>query len=177
MMNTTTLREISLGADRSDRNPPAAWRTVLVAGAGAATLDMTYACTVLYFRAGMSPQRVMQSIASGIYGQAAYSGGWTTAAVGFAAHYFILIVAAWWFFLASKRLHVLRERAVACGIAYGVAIYCTMNFVVLPLSNAPFGNKGFDLTISLPRVIEFGMHLVFGLIIALVVRRYWRRVA
>jgi len=27
----------------------------------------------------------------------------------------------------------------------------------------------------LPRLVEFGMHLVFGLIIALVVRRYWRR--
>jgi len=175
MMNTTTLREISLGVDQSGKRSPAAWRTVLGAGAAAATLDLVYACTLVYFLRGMSPQRLLQSIASGIYGQESYSGGWATAAVGFAAHYFILIVAAWWFFLASKRLRVLREQPVACGIAYGVAIYVTMNFVVLPLSNAPFGNKGFDLTISLPRIIEFAMHLVFGLIIALVVRRYWRR--
>ncbi len=175
MMNTTTLRDISLGVDRSGQRPGGAWRMVLAAGAAAATLDMVYACTVLYFRHGMNSQRVMQSIASGFYGQAAYSGGWATAAVGFVAHYFILIVAAWWFFLASKYLRVLRERAVACGIAYGAAIYGTMNFIILPLSNAPFGSKSFDLAITLPRLIEFGMHLVFGVIIALVVRRYWRR--
>lgn len=175
-MNATPLREIPSGADQSGERRLRAWRTVLGAGAAAATLDLTYACTILYFRLGMSPQRVMQSIASGIYGQESYAGGWATAAVGFAAHYFILIVAAWWFFLASKYLRVLRERAVACGIAYGVAIYCTMNFIVLPLSNAPFGRKAFDLAISFPRMIEFGMHLVFGLIIALVVRRYWRRI-
>ena len=176
MMNTATLREISLGVDRTGRRP-STWRTVFAAGAAAATLDLIYACTMVYLVRGMSPQRLLQSIASGIYGQASYVGGWATAAVGFAAHYFILIVAAWWFFLASKSLRALREHTVICGLAYGVAIYCTMNFVVLPLSNAPFGSKALDLTITLPRLVEFGMHLVFGLIIALVVRRYWRRAA
>jgi len=102
MMNTTTLREISLGVDQSGKRSPAAWRTVLGAGAAAATLDLVYACTLVYFLRGMSPQRLLQSIASGIYGQESYAGGWATAAVGFAAHYFILIVAAWWFFLRAQ---------------------------------------------------------------------------
>lgn len=175
-MNSTTLRDISLGAGESGRRTASAWRTVVGAGAAAATLDLTYVFTLFYFLRGVFPQRILQTIASGFYGQASYDGGWTTAAVGFAAHYFILIVAAWWFFLASRYLIVLRRYAIACGIAYGVAIYCFMNFVVVPLSNAPFAKKAFDLTITFPRASDFFMHLVFGTIIALAVRSYWRRV-
>ncbi|MBS0582577.1 MAG: hypothetical protein JSS42_05685 [Proteobacteria bacterium] len=174
-MNTTTLREISLGVDRSGQRRPAAWRTVLGAGAGAATLDLIYACTLYYLVRGVGPQRVLHTIASGIYGQAAYTGGWTTAAVGFVAHYSILIVAASWYFLASRYLRALREHAVACGIAYGVAIYCTMNFVVVPLSNSPLAARAFDITFTWPRASDFGMHLIFGLIIALSTRRHWRQ--
>lgn len=175
-MNTTTLRDISLGVGKPGKRPASAWRTVVGAGATAATLDLTYVFTLYYFLRGVTPQRVLHTIASGIYGQASYDGGWTTAAVGFAAHYFILIVAAWWYFLASRYIGALRRHTIACGIAYGVAIYCCMNFVVVPLSNAPFAKKAFDLTITFPRASDFFMHLVFGTIIAWSVRRYWRRV-
>ena len=115
------------------------------------------------------------TIASGIYGQESYTGGWATAAVGFLAHYFILIVAASWYFLASRYLRVLRERAVACGLLYGVAIYCTMNFIVIPMSNSPLAARAFDVTFTWPRASDFCMHLIFGLIIALSTRSYWRR--
>lgn len=174
MNSTTTLRDISLGAGESGRRP-SAWRTVLGAGAAAATLDLIYAFTLYYLLRGVGPQRVLHTIASGFYGQAAYDGGWATAAVGFTVHYFILIVAAWWFFLASRYIPALRRHAAACGIAYGAAIYCCMNFIIVPLSNAPFAKKAFDLTITFPRASDFFMHLVFGTIIALSVRRYWRR--
>lgn len=175
MTNATTLRDISLGGREPRTRFPSAWKTVLGAGAGAATLDLTYVFSFYYFLRGVGPQRILHSIASGIYGQAAFEGGWETAAVGFVAHYFILIVAAWWFFLASRRIGALRRHAVACGIVYGVAIYCFMNFVVVPLSSAPFAYKAFTLTITFPRASDFLMHLVFGLIISLSVRRYWRR--
>ena len=176
-MNASTLRDISLGTAASPQPRSSAWATVVGAGAAAATLDLTYVFTLYCFLRGVGPQRVLHTIASGVYGQDAYSGGWETAAVGFIAHYFILIIAAWWYFLASRYLSVLRRHAVACGIAYGVAIYCFMNFVVLPLSNAPFGKKAFDLTITFPRASDFFMHLVFGSIIAWSVRRYWRKAA
>ena len=174
-MNTTTLRDISLGVDGTGSRRSAAWRTVLGAGAGAATLDLIYACTLYYLLRGVGPQRVLHTIASGIYGQESYTGGWATAAVGFLAHYFILIVAASWYFLASRYLRVLRERAVACGLLYGVAIYCTMNFIVIPMSNSPLAARAFDVTFTWPRASDFCMHLIFGLIIALSTRSYWRR--
>ena len=173
-MNTSSLREISLGIPTSSK-PASAWRTVLGAGAAAATLDLIYACTLYWFYRGVPPQGVLHTIASGVYGQASYTGGATTAAVGFVAHYFILIVATWWYFLASSRLKTLRRHPVGFGLLYGVAIYCTMNFVVVPLSNAPFANKAFTLAVTFPRASDFCMHLVFGLIIALSVRAYWRK--
>ncbi|MBN8886521.1 MAG: hypothetical protein J0I77_12430 [Rudaea sp.] len=174
-MNTTSLRAISLGADDDGGRRPSAWRTVLGAGAAAATLDLIYACGLYYLLRGAMPDRVLHTIASGIYGQEAYTGGLATAAVGFVAHYVILVVAAWWFFLASRNLRVLRERAVACGLLYGFAIYCTMNFLVVPLSNSPLAKHAYELTLSLARASDIGMHLIFGLIIAFATRSYWRR--
>ncbi len=176
-MNTTSLREISLGIPASPRSTAPAWRTVFGAGIAAATLDLVYACSFYWFSRGLPPQRVLHTIASGIYGQAAYTGGAATAAVGFVAHYFILIVAAWWYFLASRRLKALREHAIACGLLYGVAIYCAMNFVVIPLSNAPFAAKAFDVTLTFARAGDFCSHLIVGLIIALSVRAYRRKAA
>ena len=176
-MNTSSLREISLGISAAPKSSATAWRTVLGAGLAAATLDLTYASLFYWFYRGVSPLRVLHTIASGVYGQDSYTGGAATAAVGFAAHYFILIVAAWWYFLASRHLKALREHALACGLLYGVAIYCTMNFVVIPLSNAPFAGSPFNITITFARASDFCTHLILGLIIALSARAYWRKTA
>lgn len=176
-MNTSSLREISLGIQAPPKPRLAAWRTVLGAGIAAATLDLTYASLFYWFYRGVSPVRVLHTIASGIYGQDSYTGGALTAGVGFVAHYVILIVAAWWYFLASRHLKVLRDRAIVCGLLYGVAIYCTMNFVVIPLSNAPFAGSAFNITITFARATDFCSHLILGLIIALSIRAYWRKAA
>jgi hypothetical protein len=142
-----------------------ALRAIVLAGAAAATLDLAFAFTFYGATVGASPLRILHSIASGAFGMAAFDGGIATAAFGLLAHYFILIVAASFYFAASTRVAALRRRAAICGPLFGVAIYCVMHYVVLPLSAAPkFGAS--ILSIS----SEFLMHLLLGLTIALVVR-------
>ncbi len=46
---------------------------ILVAGLIAGTLDITGACVVAWLRAGVTPVRVLQSVASGVYGSASFS--------------------------------------------------------------------------------------------------------
>ena len=143
---------------------------ILLAGIIAATCDMIFACTFNGLRSGVSPERVMQSIASGWLGRAAFDGGAGAAALGFASHYGILIIAAALYYLALARSQWMRGNVVLCGALYGVCIYAFMHLVVLPLSNAPQFKSSWVGMCS-----DFAMHvLVIGPAIALSLRRFAR---
>ena len=148
----------------------AALRAILLAGAAAATLDLAFAFAFYGTTLGASPIRILHSIASGAFGMAAFDGGIATAAFGLLAHYFILIVAASMYYVASRRAVTLRQRAAIFGPLFGIAIYCVMHYVVLPLSAAPKFR-----TSSLSISSEFLMHLLLGLTIALILRARARR--
>ena len=143
-----------------------ALRTVLLAGCAGASIDLIFAFLFFGWTLGITPMRVMQSVASGLYGRASFDGGLATAAVGFVAHYFILIVAAWWYWLASQRLPQLNRNWVISGAAFGVAIYVVMTFIVVPLSAAPRGHPALINVVG-----QFLIHPVIGLSIANIVSR------
>jgi hypothetical protein len=151
---------LNRGSDRTE-----ALRAILLAGTAAATLDLAFAFAFYGGTLGASPLRILHSIASGAFGMAAFDGGIATAAFGLLAHYFILIVAASLYYGASTRAATLRQRAALCGPLFGVAIFCVMHYVVLPLSAAP---KFRTSTLSISS--EFLMHLLIGLTIALILR-------
>ena len=142
-------------------------RWVALAGATGATCDIVYA--ILYYGwRGVPAQRILQTVASGLLGKAAYDGGWPVAALGLVLHYAIVIVAAALFFAVARRWAWLREEPVTAGLAYGLAIYGVMNFVVLPLSAYPFPLR-FALLTTATGVL---VHMVgVGLSISLITRR------
>ena len=89
---------------------------------------------------GAKPIRIFQSIASGLLGRAAFSGGLRTAMLGAGLHFFIAFMIVATFFLASRRIPILRRSPVWSGLIYGIAVYLVMNLVVLPLSAAGRGS-------------------------------------
>src|SRR5688572_14520107 len=146
-------------------------KPILWGGLIAGTLDLTAACVAAWLRSGVTPVRVMQSVASGLLGADAYTGGGKTAALGVALHFLIATVATAVFYFASRKWLFLIERPINFGLLYGVAVYLFMNFVVLPLSAFP--QRGTP-TLS-GRIIGLLIIMFFiGLPIALVVRRFSR---
>ena len=143
--------------------------TILLATAVAGTLDITDACVYWAITKGVPPERIFQSIASGLLGKAAYKGGAPTAALGLALHFGIMAAMVAIYALASLRLPILTKRPVVMGLGYGLATYLVMNYVVLPLSRA--GPRG---SFVLPNFINGLMaHLVLvGLTVAMIVA--WR---
>jgi hypothetical protein len=143
-------------------------RAIGLAGLLAGTLDIL-AAFVVYGLRGAKPLGILQSVASGLVGRtAAYGGGGKTAALGLALHFFIATSAAAVYYAASRRLDVLVKHAVFSGIAYGVAVWLFMNFVVIPLSAI-----GRWPTINGLAAVIVVVHMVcVGLPIALVVRHY-----
>jgi hypothetical protein len=136
----------------------------------AGTLDICAAFLYAWLRAGVGPMRVLQSVASGLLGAAAFEGGGKTAVLGLALHFLIATVATAVFYLASRKLRFLIERPVTFGLLYGVVVYAFMNFVVLPLSNVARRQATVSGRVINMLIIMFCV----GLPIALIVRRFSR---
>ena len=150
---------------------PKPFNVILFGGLVAGALDLTAACLTNWLRAGTTPEKVMQSVASGLLGAASYSGGAGTAALGVILHF--CIATAWTaiFFLASRKRRVLIDRPLSSGLLYGVAVYLFMNFVVLPLSAFP---KRAAPPLSGRIIGLLVIMFCIGLPIAQVVRRFSR---
>ena len=146
-----------------------ALRWVVTGGLVAGALDITYACTYWWIARDASPERILQSVASGLLGKASYDGGSATAALGLALHFFMTLVMSAVYYFASRRLPALAQKPLPLGAAYGVAVWITMNYVVVPLSNAAVGGlPGLNLWTAM----SIGAHvLLVGIPIALCARK------
>lgn len=153
----------------SRRSSTGAFAPILLGGLIAGTLDITYACVFSYVQRGTRPARILQSVASGVLGASAFTGGNKAAALGLFLHFLIATLAATVFYLTSRQLGFLTNHAVISGIVFGLCVYLVMNYVVLPLSAIPF-----KLTFAWPSFIGgLLIHtLGIGLPISLVTRWY-----
>ena len=141
---------------------------VFAAGAVAGTLDILYAIGFWSFK-GVPAARILQSIAAGVKGKDAFTGGGASAALGLTLHYLIAIgMAAAFALVARYRWPGLLARPVRYGLLYGLLLYALMTYVVVPLSAAPGGGGGNALWIGCSLVAHA---VLVGLPIALIVRR------
>jgi uncharacterized membrane protein YagU involved in acid resistance len=147
-------------------SPLTSGKAILWGGLIAGVLDAIDGVVAFGFK-GLNPIQVLQYIASGVLGSAAFQGGLMTAALGAVFHFLIAFVAAAAYVFASFKVKALADKAVPLGLIYGVAVYFFMNYLVLPLSNvAP---STFSIGLFLNGVI--GHALFVGLPIALYARR------
>jgi len=149
---------------------PSAALAIFWGGILCGILDIAYAFA-LYGLLGVRPARLLQGIASGIMGPAAFRGGFATATFGLVLHFFIAYGAATVYYLASRKLHFMVRQAFLAGLLYGVAVHVFMNFVVIPLSAV--AHRPLNLGIFV--INGFEHMLLVGLPIALAVRRFSER--
>lgn len=145
-----------------------ALRTILTAGFVAGALDITYAFIIWGLR-GVTPLRIGRSIASGLVGvDAARAGGTAMGLLGLLLHFIMATIIAAIFYFAARNMRLLVERAVPCGIAYGLATYGVMNYVVMPLSAIHSTGGGGPAYITITGIL---VHMfLIGLPIALITR-------
>jgi hypothetical protein len=124
------------GAARDARGTHGAAAAILGSTLVAGALDITAAIVQWQFK-GVPAIRILQSVAAGVLGRDASKGGAATAALGLLLHFLIMSGIAATFYVASRRMPVLTKHWLAFGLAYGVAVYLVMSFVVVPLSAFP----------------------------------------
>ena len=121
-------------------------RAILYGGLTVGALDLADAFIFFGLRSGAQPVAILHSIASGFIGRdAARAGGVPTAMLGLFTHFFVATCIVAVYVLASRLLPVMRTRWMVCGLAFGVAAYFFMTFVVVPLSRAGGGSISFAL--------------------------------
>jgi hypothetical protein len=79
----------------------------------------------------------LQFVASGIMGDAAFTGGLATALLGLVLDFIMITIMAGVFIFSVDRIPLLRRNVILGSILYGFGVFIVMNLIVLPLSAAP----------------------------------------
>lgn len=82
---------------------------------------------------GRSHVKMLQSIASGPFGDSVAQGGLLAAGLGLAVHFFIMACMVSVFVSGAIRFEWMADRWLAAGIVYGIVLYAFMYWLVLPL--------------------------------------------
>jgi hypothetical protein len=109
-------------------------KILVLGGLVVGAVDFLDAVVFFGLRHGTTPIRIGQSIAAGVEGRAAFSGGLVSAALGVLLHFFIAFAIVFVYYFASRAIPALVAHPIVCGAIYGVGAYCVMNYVVIPLS-------------------------------------------
>jgi len=141
-------------------------QAIAAAGLVCGTLDGISALLA----SGANWMRVFQFIASGLLGPDAFKLGIKGALIGIACHYLIATTATMVYYATSRGFPVLLDKALVCGVLYGVCVHLFMQFVAVPMS--AIGRRPFNLQAF---VLYLAIHMVVvGPSIALTLRRVLR---
>lgn len=118
------------------QQPWSTTRAILTGGALGGLLDILFAISFAGYN-GLPPARLLQVVASGALGKAAFTGGMAAAAFGLACHFALSFVWMGLFFFAARRIPALASKPLLAAVGYGLLVFFTMRLVVLPLSAFP----------------------------------------
>jgi len=106
--------------------------SALTAGLIAGALDITAACIQAYLKTSTPPIKVLQYVASGAVDPKNFSNETMLAAIGLLVHFIIAISFTFFFFFLAKQIPSLVKYPIPIGILYGVFVWGTMRFLILP---------------------------------------------
>ncbi|MGA9852668.1 MAG: hypothetical protein WBR15_07030 [Gammaproteobacteria bacterium] len=131
---------------------------VLSGGLIAGTIDIGAASLINW----ISPVIILHAIASGILGKASFNEGLPAALLGLGLQWAMALLIATIYRVGTYKLTWARQHWVPAGVIYGVGIFIVMNYVVVPLSAAPF-----KMHFNIQKIGENLLAMIlFGLIVA-----------
>lgn len=138
----------------------------LVAG----TLDILSAFTHYYIKTGKNPFKVLNFVAGGVFGKAAFTGGTVMACAGLLFHYAIAFIWTIFFFIICPGVISIFKSPFVTGLIYGIFVWAVMNFVVVPMSALPKGPFNISNAIIAMLIIMFAV----GTPISIIINKFYR---
>jgi len=147
---------------------------ILQAGLLAGSLDISAACIQFYCVTGKSPIKVLNYIASALFGKKALGNGayvneWWLPILGLLIHFIIAFVFTIFFCWIYPKIKIMASNKVFTGLLYGIFVWCVMNLAVVPLF------MGGKFPADLWKAVQAMLILMFmiGLPISLIIGRYY----
>lgn len=112
--------------------------TIMLTGFIAGSLDITAASIQYYIRTGKGPANVLRYVASGVFGNKAFTGGVPMACWGLFFHYTIALGSTLFFFWIYPSIKkMVSGNKILIGLVYGIFIWAVTSLVIVRLSNVP----------------------------------------
>jgi uncharacterized membrane protein YagU involved in acid resistance len=129
------------------------WKSIFITALIAGTLDITAACINAYHSAKIPPDIILKYIASGAFGNAAFSGGVGMMMYGILFHFIIAFACTVTFFLLYPKLSFLKHSIFLNAVLIGIIAWFVTTIIIIPLSKIP------------PNPIKFSQALIAILIL------------
>lgn len=113
------------------------WNKILRMTLLVGSLDIIAACVNGYLRGGIMPETILKFIASGIFGQTAFVGGFYMMGFGLLFHFIIAFACAAIFFFSYPYVGFLKYSHILNSLLIGFIAWGVTNQVIMPLSKAP----------------------------------------
>ena len=144
-------------------------KAILFAWLTAGSLDILSAFVNFYLKTGKNPVRVLNYVASGVFGSSALTGGKAMAVWGLVFHYIIAFCFTLFFFFIYPKWKFLSVNKWLTAIGYGLFAWLVMNLLVVPISNVT--RAAFHLSNAL--IGATILICMIGLPITLIIGKYY----
>ncbi|MDQ2718681.1 MAG: hypothetical protein M3Z26_02790 [Bacteroidota bacterium] len=108
-------------------------KTVLIAG----SLDILAAFIQVYVTSNVMPSKVLQYVASGVFGQSAFEGGFGIQVLGLFFHFVIVFFCTIVYFFLYSKFAFLRINWIANSVLIAFVAWAVTNLIIIPLSKIP----------------------------------------
>jgi hypothetical protein len=113
------------------------WKSIALTTLIAGSMDITAACTQAYLSANVMPERLLKYVASGVFGKAAFSGGFDMMVWGLFFHFIIAFACVVCFFWAYPKLPFLEKSVLLNSFLIGVVAWTVTTRLIVPMSQVP----------------------------------------
>ncbi|MCH5597011.1 hypothetical protein [Niabella ginsengisoli] len=146
-------------------------KAILKATFVAGSLDICAAFAQAYLSNGVTPDIVLQYIASGIFGKEAYSGAVKYILFGLAVHFFIVLMCAVTYFLSYTKVSFLKKSIFLSSFLIALIAWVVTTMVIIPLSkiqSSPFNLEKAIIAIAI-------LYFCVGIPISLFAKSYFNK--
>jgi hypothetical protein len=110
------------------------WKQILKLTLLVGSLDIIAAFMNGYFRNGLMPATILKFIASGVFGEEAYSRGYDMMAIGLVFHFVIAFACTAIFFSVYPHIGFLKKSHLLNSFLIGLIAWSITTLVIMPLS-------------------------------------------
>lgn len=147
------------------------FKTIVLAGLLAGTLDITAAFIQYVVVTEKNPVTVLRYISSAIWGKDAFTGGVPIVIAGLVFHYIIAFIFTVFFFLIYPVFNKIIGNKILQAIVYGIFVWCIMNLGVVPLTKAPAG----EIVLSKAIISASILIVCIGLPLTFMAKKYYTK--